>query len=111
MRCGGSRAQSLIWRHDRALFGYEGATDNLQLVATGSGTIDGLVEHLQDDQINYGLYRTTDRYDGHLTIKFVFIVWIGERVKILRKARIATHKGAITSFIGVRFARSPAPSI
>jgi drebrin-like protein len=84
-----------------ALFGYEDGSDNLKLVGTGSGDISGLAEQLHDDQVNYGLYRTTDRYDGHLTVKFVFILWIGERVKIMRKARIATHKGAIQEFMGV----------
>ena len=62
-----------------------------------------LKPNFQDDQIQYALLRLTDEYDGHTTVKFVFILWIGERVKINQKALVATHKGDINEFKGVSF--------
>jgi hypothetical protein len=85
---------------DWMLMGYEGNTNTLKLVATGQGDLDELVTHLKDDQILYGLYRTTDTIDNTVAVKFVLIIWIGESVPIIRKARIATHKGDVTSFLG-----------
>jgi hypothetical protein len=85
---------------DWMLMGYEGSTNNIVLVAKGTGDLDELITHLKDDQILYGLYRTTDTIDNTVAVKFVLIVWVGEKVPIIRKARITTHKGDITSFLG-----------
>jgi hypothetical protein len=85
---------------DWMLMGYEGSSNALKLVATGQGDLDELITHLKDDQILYGLYRTTDTIDNTVAVKFVLIVWVGEKVPIIRKARITTHKGDVTSFFG-----------
>jgi hypothetical protein len=85
---------------DWMLMGYEGNTNNIKLSATGTGDLDELITHLKNDQILYGLYRTTDTIDNTVAIKFVLIVWVGEQVPIIRKARITTHKGDVTGFIG-----------
>jgi len=85
---------------DWMLMGYEGSSNSLKLVATGQGDLDELITHLKDDQILYGLYRTTDTIDNTVAVKFVMIVWVGESVPIIRKARITTHKGDVTSFMG-----------
>jgi len=85
---------------DWMLMGYEGSANTLKLVATGQGDLDELITHLKDDQILYGLYRTTDTIDNTVAVKFVLIVWVGEKVPIIRKARIVTHKGDVTSFVG-----------
>jgi len=85
---------------DWMLMGYEGNTNTLKLVSTGQGDLDELITHLKNDQILYGLYRTTDTIDNTVAVKFVLIVWVGETVPIIRKARITTHKGDVTSFLG-----------
>jgi len=85
---------------DWMLMGYEGNTNTLKLVSTGQGDLDELITHLKDDQILYGLYRTTDTIDNTVAVKFVMIVWVGEKVPIIRKARITTHKGDVTNFMG-----------
>jgi hypothetical protein len=82
------------------LFGYQGDSNNVVLQDIGSGGLEELRNALKLDQVQYGLLRVYDFYDGHRTTKFVFIIWVGENIKIMRKARIATHKGAITEFIG-----------
>eukprot|EP01101_Sappina_pedata_P009271 TRINITY_DN5360_c0_g1_i1.p1 TRINITY_DN5360_c0_g1~~TRINITY_DN5360_c0_g1_i1.p1 ORF type:complete len:347 (+),score=198.80 TRINITY_DN5360_c0_g1_i1:40-1041(+) len=85
---------------DWTLIGYEGKTNNIKLVGSGAGGLDELISHLKEDEILYGIYRTTDTIDNTVAIKFVLIIWVGEKVPIIRKARITTHKGDITSFVG-----------
>eukprot|EP01097_Dermamoeba_algensis_P004592 TRINITY_DN2979_c0_g1_i1.p1 TRINITY_DN2979_c0_g1~~TRINITY_DN2979_c0_g1_i1.p1 ORF type:complete len:374 (-),score=81.51 TRINITY_DN2979_c0_g1_i1:35-1156(-) len=84
-----------------ALFGYDNSNPNtITLVSTGSGDLEELRTHLDENAVLYAYYRTSDVYEGHTTVKFVLIIWIGERVPVVRKARIATHKGTVTEFIG-----------
>jgi len=85
---------------DWMLMGYEGNTNKVLLVGSGDQGIEQLMTHLEEDKILYGLYRTTDTIDNTVAVKFVLILWIGEKVAVIRKARIATHKGEITSFVG-----------
>jgi len=79
---------------------YAGNSNKIHLGGKGVQGLDELISHFKDDQITYGLYRTTDTIDNTVAVKFVFIIWIGEKVPMIRKAKIATHKGDITSFIG-----------
>ncbi|KAL6053482.1 Drebrin-like protein-like [Balamuthia mandrillaris] len=85
---------------DWALFGYEGESNNLVVVGQGSGGLEELKAHLKPDQIFYGLLRVVDTIDGRPYPKFVFINWVGEGVKTVRKALITTHNGAVTRYIG-----------
>lgn len=59
------------------LAGYEGADIKrpLDVVATGSGGLSELTEQLLDDQVMYGLLRTSDVIDAINTVKFVYIYW------------------------------------
>jgi len=86
--------------NDWMLMGYEGNSNKVILVGTGDQGLDQLISHLSEDQILYGFYRTTDTVDNTVAVKFVLILWVGEKVPIIRKARITTHKGEITAFIG-----------
>ena len=85
---------------DWVLIGYEGQTNNIALINVGEGGVEELKENLADDNVCYGIVRVTDEIDGHVTVKFVLIIWIGERVKIMRKAKTATHKGDILKVMG-----------
>jgi len=85
---------------DWVLLGYEGTTNKVILVGHGDSGLPELLPYLEPDKILYGLYRTTDLIDNSITVKFVLIIWVGEDVPTVRKARIVTHKGDITSFIG-----------
>jgi len=85
---------------DWVLFGYEGNSNVVILEGVGSGGLAELKQHLADDKIFYGIVRVYDSYDGHRTTKFVLILWVGDKVKIIRKARVTTHKGAVLEFLG-----------
>jgi len=84
---------------DWLLLGYEGNT-KVQLQGKGDGGLDELISHLKPDQVQYGLYRTTDTVDNTVAVKFVLILWVGESVAVTRKARITTHKGELKELIG-----------
>jgi len=85
---------------DWLLLTYEGNTTKIYLEATGSHGLDELTSHLKHDHVQYGLFRTTDTVDNTIAVKFVLILWVGEQVPVTRKARITTHKGEVTAFIG-----------
>lgn len=81
---------------------YEGGDPKspLVLVTTGIEDINEMKSHLSDDLGMYALYRTTDKVDDIVTVKFTFIQWIGSQVKPMRKAKISTHKGVLEKTFG-----------
>jgi ssRNA-specific RNase YbeY (16S rRNA maturation enzyme) len=85
---------------DWLLLTYEGNSTKIYLEASGSHGLDELLSHLKPDHVQYGLFRTTDTVDNTIAVKFVLILWVGEQVPFTRKARITTHKGEVTAFIG-----------
>ena len=50
---------------------------------------------LAAEGVYYGLVRTTETIDASVTVKFVFVSFIGESVAPMRKAKISTLKGTI----------------
>jgi hypothetical protein len=88
---------------DWAVFGYKdnnSSTNTIVVQNSGTGGLSALVSHLQLDHISYCLLRVIDIIDDHPTVKFVYIRWIGQHVKVMQKAKTTTHKGGIERFIG-----------
>jgi len=84
-----------------AIFGYQPGTKNVIVFQhSGEGDIEELKKYLKEDEIQYALLRVTDKIDNSVTVKFVSIWWVGERVKINQKALVTTHKGEITAWRG-----------
>ena len=66
----------------------------LILLAKGSSdTVEDIKPYFAVDKFGFGLIRVTDLVDGHKTIKFVLINWIGAEVSMMNKAKISTLKG------------------
>ncbi|GFO24864.1 coactosin [Plakobranchus ocellatus] len=78
------------------LAAYEGANPKGPVICTGigEGGIKDFKACLDDSLPMYGLIRIehTDA-DEITTVKFVYIVWVGTKVKPMAKAKISTHKG------------------
>jgi len=72
-----------------ALFGYEGKSFDLKLVATGEDGVDELKDDLSDAKIMYGFIRVEDPKTS--LPKYVFLHWQGESVPGTRKGLSATH--------------------
>jgi len=86
---------------DWCVFGYENPkSQKIILLGKGSGGIEELKTVLTNDNVGYGIVRKTDKIDESVTVKFGFIMWIGENVPRMQKARISIHKGKVQSFIG-----------
>jgi len=81
---------------DWVLITYDGPRSNtLQLAGIGSGGLSELKTYLKDNVVMYGLYRTTEKIDDSVTVKFCHIDWRGERIHTMQRAKLATHSGAI----------------
>lgn len=81
------------------LYSYEeSSTNRVAFLASGTGSVSELKDHLKDDIVCYGLVRKIDRIDESDTIKFCFVQWIGENINRLLRARLGTHKGAVSAF-------------
>ena len=86
---------------DRVLAGYEGGKvgKNVVMVGNGTGGLSELVSNEQSDKIMYGLWRTTDVYEGvcvrksaSMSESFCVLVWMTpERVHTPRVWPTAQH--------------------
>lgn len=72
-----------------ALFGYEGQTNNLKVVSSGSEGISEMVEDLNSGKIMYAFLKVNDpKTSLH---KLVLINWQGEGANSVRKGMCANH--------------------
>lgn len=81
------------------LVGYdENQKDTLKLVASGSGGMNELKQHLDANQVLYGVFRVVGVDQDSRRTKFVFVTFIGSGLSPLKRARTSTHKSALTQF-------------
>lgn len=80
----------------RALFGYEGQTNDLKVVSTGSGGIEELTEDLNSGKIMYAFVKVNDTKTS--LPKCVLINWQGEGANTVRKGICANHLRDIERF-------------
>ncbi|XP_046560819.1 uncharacterized protein LOC124269828 [Haliotis rubra] len=66
----------------------------------GEGGLDELKACLEPENAMYALYRVSDVVDDIVTVKFVFITWVGTKVKPMAKAKISTQKGTVQQVFG-----------
>ncbi|KAL0490701.1 coactosin [Acrasis kona] len=78
------------------LIGFNDKFDELQVVATGNGSVEELVPLLQENNAYYSLVRKTEVIDESETVKFVFIKFAGHKIKPLYKGKVTTTMGDIT---------------
>ncbi|RKP04345.1 hypothetical protein CXG81DRAFT_23120 [Caulochytrium protostelioides] len=78
---------------------YEGKPLASPLGLAGLGTnevgLAGLQEHLKRDGVTYALARCVDVVDGHNTVKFGFISFMGPELPIMARAKASTSVGAV----------------
>ncbi|XP_031825846.1 actin binding protein 1 isoform X2 [Nomia melanderi] len=73
----------------RAVYGYEGQTNNLKVVGTGSGGLEEMIDHLNGSHIMYAFCRVIDTKTS--LPKCLLINWQGEGAPIVRKGTCANH--------------------
>ncbi|KAK8096980.1 uncharacterized protein PG998_005203 [Apiospora kogelbergensis] len=75
--------------------------DAVALTATGSGGLQELAERFDEGQAQYGYVRVEYANDTESKrVKFVFVVWIGEGTKVMRKAGVSVHSGNVKQELG-----------
>ena len=84
-----------------------GSRSDLEVVGTGSGGLEELVNHLDDSRVSFGVIKVLGIDEKETTTsrraKYVFVTYIGERVSVLVKARVSVQKGQITpQFSGIQ---------
>jgi len=80
------------------LVGYEGKKGNALIsLGKGNGGIEELVSLLEDDMVGYALVRKTEKIDETLAVKFVHVVFLGENINRMHRARLGTHKGGVNA--------------
>lgn len=73
----------------RALFGYDGQSNDLALVGKGDGGLEELAEDLNSGKIMYAFVKVNDTKTS--LHKFVLINWQGEGANTVRKGICANH--------------------
>lgn len=74
---------------DWAVFGYEGQSNNLKVVGTGSGGLEEMIDRLDSSHIMYAFCRVIDTKTS--LPKCLLINWQGEGAPIVRKGTCANH--------------------
>lgn len=80
----------------RALFGYEGQSNDLKVVAKGSGGIEEMIDDLNSGKIMYAFVKVNDPKTS--LPKYVLINWQGEGANTVRKGICANHLRDIERF-------------
>eukprot|EP01103_Thecamoeba_quadrilineata_P015651 TRINITY_DN5010_c0_g2_i1.p1 TRINITY_DN5010_c0_g2~~TRINITY_DN5010_c0_g2_i1.p1 ORF type:complete len:964 (-),score=189.08 TRINITY_DN5010_c0_g2_i1:50-2533(-) len=86
--------------HAWLIIGYRGPT-TIELQGAGKGSVDELVKHLQDDQVQYILLKHSlqDPATKSVTSRDIFIVWTGPAVSRLDSARKRSHLGEVRELV------------
>jgi len=75
-------------------------TMKMKLLGKGTGGADELSGMLQPDMAVYALIRVVDRIDNSDTVKFVSVLYLGEKLPRMLRARITVHQNSVKEFIG-----------
>ncbi|WWD15759.1 hypothetical protein CI109_100181 [Kwoniella shandongensis] len=83
------------------LLDYESDKSNkLTLTATGSGNLAEMTAQLQPQRASFAYAKIRYVNDEHsFREKFVLIFWIGEEVKVMRRAKVSVHAGDVKSVL------------
>jgi len=75
-------------------------TMKLKLLGKGTGGADELAGIVQPEMAVYAIIRVLDRIDNSDTVKFVFVLFLGEKVPRMLRARISVHQNSVKEFLG-----------
>ncbi|ADV20622.1 hypothetical protein I315_06851 [Cryptococcus gattii Ru294] len=75
------------------LLDYESEKSNkLVLTATGKGDLSELSAQLKPENASFAYAKVRYENDEHsFREKFILVIWIGENVKVMRRARVSVH--------------------
>ena len=82
--------------NDYVVLSYRKQTNDLDVAATGSGTLEDLAEELSDGKVQYAFARVKD--PNTQLPKFVLVNWCGEGVPENRKGLFPVHSAAVADY-------------
>jgi hypothetical protein len=74
------------------------AAGQLKQAASGTGGINELKGHLPEDNIGFALVRVSDKIDMSVTVKFVWINWIGPKTPRMMQSKLSVQLGSIKQY-------------
>ncbi|GAA5842561.1 hypothetical protein JCM9279_003619 [Rhodotorula babjevae] len=87
-------------------------SDKLVLTATGDGDLAELKTHLKESSASFAYLRVKYANDVESTReKFILITWIGQDVRVLRKAKLSVHAADVKRVLSVYSLEVPANSL
>jgi hypothetical protein len=91
------------------VYGLQGKTNKLELIATGEGGLSEMQGHLSEDRVMFCLLRVIGAdVQQNVTSnreKFVYISWIGPKVGVMQRAKVGMQSKAVQAyFVGVSLA-------
>ncbi|BEI86578.1 hypothetical protein CcaverHIS002_0608650 [Cutaneotrichosporon cavernicola] len=83
------------------LLNYESdRSDKLVLSETGTGDIAEFSSKLDPANASFGFVRVKYSNDDHsFREKFALVIWIGENVRVMRRAKVSVHTGSVKDVI------------
>lgn len=67
-------------------------SNTLTLTETGTGDLADLAAHLKPERASFAYARVKYANDEHsFREKFILVIWIGEDVKVMRRAKVSVH--------------------
>ncbi|CAD6566652.1 MAG: hypothetical protein TREMPRED_002882 [Tremellales sp. Tagirdzhanova-0007] len=80
---------------------YESDKSNaLSLVKTGTGDLTDFASNLEPQRASFGYVRVKYANDDHsVREKFCLVIWIGEEVKIMRRAKVSVHTADVKNVL------------
>jgi len=74
------------------------AAGQLKHGGSGQGGVNALKGHLPEDNIVFALLRVTDKIDMSVTVKFVWVNWVGEKTPRMMQSKLSVQLGSIKQF-------------
>ncbi|KAI9638564.1 uncharacterized protein MKK02DRAFT_22449 [Dioszegia hungarica] len=80
---------------------YESDKSNtLTLTSTGTGDLADLASNFQPSRASYAYAKVKYNNDEHsFREKFILVIWIGDEVKVMRRAKVSVHLGDVKNVL------------
>jgi cofilin/tropomyosin-type actin-binding protein len=79
----------------RVVYKYSEDGKSLEVDGTGTGGLEAFKDKFGSDEIKFAFYAVTTGDEESVRTKFVFISWVGENTKPLKRAKVSVHKGEV----------------
>jgi hypothetical protein len=94
-----TKLRDYVEKTDWVLFGYGSGPHDIQLISTGAGGHAELLENFGETACVFAVLSYMTTGGDYSTVKYIFINWIGPKVKPPVKARSSQHRVTLYSYV------------